>query len=72
MSCPRRVAGSPFLSVCLVTEQSFFTPYKGMGIQEGHDAARVGATEKGPWVDGDGNAEQPRGRAPTRVVSTPL
>lgn len=40
-----------------------FTPYKGMGIQEGRDAARVGAVEK--WVDGDGdgNAEQPRGRA---------
>lgn len=27
-----------------------FTPYKGMGIQEGHDAARVGATEK--WALG--------------------
>lgn len=54
-----------------------FTPYKGMGIKEGRDAARVGAVEK--WVDGDGwgwKCRTAKGQdspgAGTRVVSTPL
>lgn len=62
MSCPRRVVGSPFLSMCLVTEQSFLHPTKAREYKRDAMLHLLGPRRNGPWVDEDGNAKQPRGR----------
>lgn len=65
MSCPRRVVGSTFLSMCLITEQSFFFshPTKAWEYRRDMMLHVLGPRRNGPRVDGGGNAEQPRGRA---------